>query len=392
MDFIKRLFQFVFAPPGFYPENVRVLKVFALLGMAAILAFTLTGFDLLRMPEELLKQRLPHYQGIKPLNVAVYEFFVDRLLIAAWLVLLFVALSARTSARMQPYILSFTIVSIVAAFAYLQGVLLVAKNSVQSYVIVLFAMMSFTYIPVWLSLLASAVGMAVLLLTMYAFAGQNPEAHNILVFLIFVHAMGIAVSAFSYWRRCRELLRERGLEIANRKLAERNRMLEKLAVFDSLTEITNRRYFDQNIAEILRNPTPFSLMLLDVDNFKKYNDNYGHVAGDEVLHTVAQAIKITLKRDADSVSRYGGEEFAVILPGTNHEGALKVAERIRENVEALGIRHEFNPAGVVTVSLGVVTTLRGQPVSEETLLKAADQCLYKSKELGRNRVTGVEMP
>ncbi len=127
--------------------------------------------------------------------------------------------------------------------------------------------------------------------------------------------------------------------------------------------------------------------MCDVDNFKAYNDTYGHSTGDLCLKKVAQTVKTSLKRPSDFCARYGGEEFVVLLPNTGLDGAMHIAERIRSNIEKMGIQHKNSlPSQVVTLSLGVTTSEETDFDSHEGLVKRADRALYKAKEQGRNQV------
>jgi diguanylate cyclase (GGDEF)-like protein len=175
------------------------------------------------------------------------------------------------------------------------------------------------------------------------------------------------------------------------RLKSKEELLERLANVDGLTEISNRRSFDQYLDQewrrAKRHSAPISLILMDIDHFKKYNDNYGHGAGDTCLRQVAQALRGALHRAGDMVARYGGEEFAAVLPETKLEDAASVAEKMREAVAALAIPHLFSEVGdIVSLSLGVVDAVPAEDSSPEKLLKAADVNLYKAKESGRNRV------
>ncbi len=184
-------------------------------------------------------------------------------------------------------------------------------------------------------------------------------------------------------------------EIQQRHLAEAalqkaNEELQSLATLDGLTQIANRRRFDECMSKawsiLVREQLPLSLLLCDVDFFKRYNDSKGHQAGDECLQQVAQAMKHCVKRPADLVARYGGEEFVVILPNTNEEGALKVAEDIRLAVKALALVHPQSPISQhITLSLGVSCTIPCQKSCPEELIAAADGALYQAKETGRDR-------
>lgn len=175
------------------------------------------------------------------------------------------------------------------------------------------------------------------------------------------------------------------------QLERANRELDWQAHNDALTDVANRRYFDEQLAlecgRANRTRTPLSLLMIDVDHFKDYNDAAGHPAGDECLRAVAGAIQKALRRPVDFVARYGGEEFAVILPATALPGARERAEEIRRGVRRLGITHPgFTKGDSVTVSVGV----GGQtpPVSPEELVRRADEALYRAKETGRDRVVG----
>lgn len=177
------------------------------------------------------------------------------------------------------------------------------------------------------------------------------------------------------------------------KMKRQSDMLRDLATVDGLTSIPNRRCFNQALeiewAHSMRHRTPLSLILMDIDFFKSYNDNYGHLAGDECLIRVAQALPGVIGRASDLVARYGGEEFVCLLPNVDHAGALRLAENFRQAVESAGIRHEHSRAApVVTLSLGVATMVAREDCTAEDIIKAADVNLYQAKEQGRNRAVG----
>ena len=166
--------------------------------------------------------------------------------------------------------------------------------------------------------------------------------------------------------------------------------LEQQTEIDGLTQINNRSYFDayfhREYLRARRTHSPLSLLICDIDNFKAYNDTFGHQTGDACLKSVAQALHQVLQRPGDLVARYGGEEFGVILPDTTPEGAYTVAELLRARVEALKIQHpESRASKFVTISLGV-TSFGSEDISQEKLLDAADQALYQAKARGRNLV------
>ena len=174
------------------------------------------------------------------------------------------------------------------------------------------------------------------------------------------------------------------------ELEVKNAELERLSSQDGLTGIANRRIFDEFIDKewmrAAREKQPISLILIDIDHFKLYNDNYGHQGGDDCLRRVAQALASTVRRPGDLVARYGGEEFAVVMPGTDAEGAASIADALRSRIEELHLRHEFSTtADHVTISLGVATMVPDGSQQAEVLVAAADKALYEAKESGRNR-------
>ena len=168
-------------------------------------------------------------------------------------------------------------------------------------------------------------------------------------------------------------------------------ILHHEAFFDDLTQVGNRRFFDRfGTAEWrrgIREQTPMALLMVDVDHFKLFNDCFGHVAGDQCLKDVASCMARVLQRPGDAICRYGGEEFAVILPGTDLGGALGVAERLLRAVAALKIRHPLGIDEMLSVSIGVASMRPQRDSAFEELVSAADGALYVSKGAGRNRVT-----
>ncbi len=183
---------------------------------------------------------------------------------------------------------------------------------------------------------------------------------------------------------------------AHLRLKRQSDMLEKLASMDPLTNVSNRRAFDQvrssEWRRCQRENQPISFIMIDVDQFKQYNDNYGHGAGDECLARIAKAINSCIHRPGDMLARYGGEEFAVIISGTNSEGALQVAQQFHATIAELAIPHEHSTvSNCVTISIGVATTSRTDELTPEELSGAADKMLYQAKESGRSQTRAIEI-
>ncbi|WP_420933018.1 diguanylate cyclase domain-containing protein [Alteromonas sp. A081] len=207
-------------------------------------------------------------------------------------------------------------------------------------------------------------------------------------------------SDIEYLERIGDMLGNTLQNIYNRKaihnmqqeLIEANKQLQKLVNIDGLTGIANRRLFnstlEKDLAQRCRKQGSLSLLLIDVDFFKRFNDKYGHVTGDHVLQKVAQALVDSCLGTDDLVARYGGEEFAVILPSTTIARAKKIANRIVENVKGLGIEHEASPHdGMLTVSIGIATQADNVDASCVELIDKADKALYRAKSTGRGRVS-----
>jgi diguanylate cyclase (GGDEF)-like protein len=188
-----------------------------------------------------------------------------------------------------------------------------------------------------------------------------------------------------------QLLQQQALElqIARREAETAYHELQRLANLDSLTQVANRRRFDQHLSQewqrLAREKAPISLILCDIDYFKRYNDCYGHQAGDNCLKQVAQAIARVIKRPGDLVARYGGEEFAVSLPNTSADGAIRVAQLIHSEIRLLHLPHaQSDVSAYVTVSSGISSQIPNQELQVEFLIAAADRSLYVAKQQGRN--------
>ena len=233
---------------------------------------------------------------------------------------------------------------------------------------------------------------------------DSPELRytNIVISSIVIVVL-ILIARQNYDRRLesfqnRALIVEKNSELAriNRELNNLNAELEQRSVTDALTGLYNRRMFEETMKKewerCKRYSITLSVIMMDVDHFKPYNDFYGHQTGDQCLQQIGALLMRTLRFASDIVARYGGEEFIVVLPYTDNAKAAALAERIRCEVERLEIRHEVSKvSNYVTVSLGVATTVPAEENSAEDLVYAADMALYEAKEQNRNRIVAVTL-
>lgn len=215
----------------------------------------------------------------------------------------------------------------------------------------------------------------------------SPWRNQVIASTTVTAAISLALFAFFYALR-REISRSAAFELE----------LERLSLQDSLTGLANRRNFNYRLhyemSRVARSGQPLSLMILDIDFFKRFNDEYGHIEGDRCLQAVASALADSAKREGDLVARYGGEEFVVLLPGCGNSHAEKLAEELRERVWSLNIPHRGNPTGRVTISVGYHTLdmITAPDENEESFTQKADGALYRAKNSGRNRVSSYIGP
>lgn len=218
----------------------------------------------------------------------------------------------------------------------------------------------------------------------------------VILILITCLTLGLVYLPLSFQEREKKALKQHNTDLekavleAKSELEQANTSLKALSETDSLTQIANRRAYDQvlrkEISHAKRSSEPLSLMVIDIDYFKPFNDNYGHDKGDITIKNIAQLIADALTRSTDFVARYGGEEFVVLMPATDVKGAYNLADRIRTHIETQAIEHKYSGiTDVITVSIGV-TSLSGDTLNEIDLFKYADTALYQAKENGRNQV------
>ncbi|MBQ4832872.1 diguanylate cyclase [Pseudoalteromonas sp. MMG010] len=178
-------------------------------------------------------------------------------------------------------------------------------------------------------------------------------------------------------------------------IKQKNDLLEKLVSIDGLTEIPNRRYFDENLSrewrKCSREKMPLSVLIMDIDHFKRFNDTYGHRAGDDCLKKVAHALINECARGSDFVARYGGEEFAAVLPAIGSEAAKAFANKLLNAIRALKIKHKASLNDQhISISIGVATMNGKTQMSEQALLEKADKSLYAAKDAGRNQIVALD--
>ena len=222
-------------------------------------------------------------------------------------------------------------------------------------------------------------------------------AFDLPLILPFVFAVFTAVAVvWALWirrARAREAELLKIVRDRTQQLEEANRRLEALSYTDPLTSLSNRRAFDRTIdvewRRGMRSRKPISVLMIDIDHFKSFNDTYGHPAGDSCLVSVAAALGSVVHRAGDALARYGGEEFVAVLPETDSAGATVIAERMRAAVESLNIPNTRGIGGRVTASIGHATLVPNDVASTATLMAAADVALYQTKRGGRNRVTAA---
>jgi diguanylate cyclase (GGDEF)-like protein len=199
-----------------------------------------------------------------------------------------------------------------------------------------------------------------------------------------------ALTAISEWHERLAFLQGLLLDHHSEELSKLNKELDRIAHEDALTGIANRRSFDELARKewdrALRDKQPLTLLLIDVDFFKRFNDYYGHSAGDDCLRKIGQTLKASVLRSSDIVARYGGEEFVILLPSTKAAGGKEVAQRIIETIDALAITHQQSDVlPHVSISVGVTTLIATPNLDVASLVHQADVALYKAKEIGRHQ-------
>jgi diguanylate cyclase (GGDEF)-like protein len=320
------------------------------------------------------------------------DFVVFRLLISLSFGLGCAALRNNRLAGRE-YVLILTASLIMMVLAGTAGIVTHRNDLLLSYltngIVIIYTGIMFLRLDISQSRLLARLAVAVMAIFLLA-SGRDDAAEKLQMFGFYAGAMIAVVQT----RRIQNLYHYRMFlmnlrdEINNSEAAALNERLSSLAYTDKLTGLPNRRYFDEicaSMSDTTKNLFPLSLCMIDIDHFKKLNDNLGHLQGDRCLRLVAAAIRENLRGQHDIVARYGGEEFILVLPGAGAAAAQDIAERIRAGIEALGHANPGSPRGIVTASFGIATA-EAPPVAVQALISEADHALYRAKTAGRSKV------
>jgi diguanylate cyclase (GGDEF)-like protein len=284
---------------------------------------------------------------------------------------------------------AFTGISL-AWFSLFSGALLVVRPGIEPYLITVFTIAAFFILGVLRSALTFGIGLALFSLSV---AASHPDQRLLLSALVngfIATLLAFIISRATFVMRLREYRNNAYQADQQRELLESNERLQRLSFVDPLTNIANRRFLEMSISREwklhARSGFQMSVLMIDIDWFKSFNDNYGHLAGDECLRQVATALENTVRRPTDLVTRYGGEEFCVLLPMTKKEGAICIVKRMMRAINCLDIPHRGSPLGSVTVSMGIASCLPDHVSGFDDLLRSADTALYNAKISGKNRI------
>jgi diguanylate cyclase (GGDEF)-like protein len=331
----------------------------------------------------------------------VYAFmYLAMLLMMVAFSFIFRKLGTNISGNVQKILLVGSLFSIFV-LAWSAGISLLDQQVNGQVIVYVVALISIAVVPIFQPLLLLLMYLLVHVLFLIYMPEFQPS--NALVFANSINSTAFLVISWTIsctrYKKQEELfknqklLKTNSLELSriNKELEEANRKLEILSQIDGLTGIFNRMMFENKIKgewnRCKRHSIPLSMMMIDIDFFKPFNDHYGHRAGDGCVQQIATALVSEAKRSADFVARYGGEEFAVVLPHTEKVGALILAEQMRQKVEDLGIIHGFSSvSSVLTVSIGVYTVIPTEESDLEDYIDNADKALYRAK-LTRNTVS-----
>lgn len=270
------------------------------------------------------------------------------------------------------------------------GALLAVRPGVEPYLMGVLIVGSFLFHDAARSMLFFAVGYFCFLISALSFRPEFPVLLSSVVMVTLATLVAFVISRIVFRVRLESFRDARDLAGQRRIMQESVERLQRLSYLDPLTGIANRRYLETTLSREwrleARSGQPLSVIMVDIDWFKLFNDTYGHIPGDECLRQVAACLEMAVRRPSDQVGRYGGEEFCVILPITDREGAICTAKRIMRGIHELAISHDSSPFGRVTVSMGIATREPLHSGHYDSLVHAADKALYHAKVSGRNRI------
>lgn len=275
-------------------------------------------------------------------------------------------------------------------YAILSGLIYsVGPGIASSYLMAVLVSATFLYLKWSKSVVVYGLAWIVLSSMVWRFQSDWIIASSAFLNGSFVTVIALVISRIIYVNRVREYLNLQTIELQRKELAASNDLLKSLSYLDALTNIPNRRFFDEFLGRewglAVRERVPLCLIMVDIDQFKQFNDTFGHQTGDDILVHVATTLRGTVKRPGDLVARYGGEEFAAVLPKTDLIGARRIADQMLQAVEKLDINHPFSPNGRLTISLGLACIQPNDKELPENLINTADKALYQAKNAGGNR-------
>lgn len=276
-------------------------------------------------------------------------------------------------------------------YAILSGLIYsVGPGIASSYLIAVLISSTFLYLKWSKSIAIYGLVWVVLGIMVWGFQSDWIVAFSAFLNGSFVTVFAIVMAQIIYVNRVREFLNLQTIELQKEELTASNDMLKSLSYLDALTNIPNRRFFNEFLYKewrlaVCEHGLPLCLIMIDIDQFKQFNDTFGHQFGDDILVNVATTLSGTVKRPGDLFARYGGEEFAAILPKTDLISARRIADRMLQEVEKLNINHPFSPNGRLSISLGLACTQPNEKELPDTIIDAADKALYQAKKTGGNR-------
>ena len=288
------------------------------------------------------------------------------------------------------------LIFLICLAALTSGIAQIAKTDINAFILAVFAAAAFIYMDGAGSLLTYGSGLALISIMILAFQPNGVQGAVNIGAAVFATVLGLIISRILYLNRARDFFSAKVIELQKQELEKANLKLARLSFYDGLTGIPNRRhfedFFDREWRRGVREGGSLSVIMIDIDFFKKYNDLYGHLAGDDCLRQVAGALSRTVSRPGDIAARYGGEEFIVVLANVDNQGAMQIAQKLCDVAADLNIEHQESPSGRVTISLGLASGRPDRDSQPQDLIQAADEALYEAKTTGRNRVVGCAAP